>query len=71
VLIPQPTNLDADPLNWPSTKKHLLLFTIAFGTLCADFVGAIGSAPMIYHSIEWNMSPDKANQPNSLMVLFL
>jgi hypothetical protein len=71
VLIPQPTNLASDPLNWSSTKKHLLLFTIAWGALCADFVGAIGSAPMIYQSIEWNLSPNKTNQPNSITVLFL
>lgn len=71
VLIPQPTNLESDPLNWSTTKKHQVLFTVAFGALTADFVGAIGSAPMIYQSIEWNMSPNKTNQPNSITVLFL
>ncbi|KAI1621291.1 major facilitator superfamily domain-containing protein [Exophiala viscosa] len=71
VLIPQPTDSEADCLNWSTTKKHLILFTIAWDALCADFVGAIGSAPIIFQAAEWQMSFNKANQPNAITVLLL
>ncbi|KAH9204534.1 major facilitator superfamily domain-containing protein [Leptodontidium sp. 2 PMI_412] len=71
VLIPQPTDHEGDCLNWSSTRKHLLLVTIAWGALCADFIGAIGSAPIMFQSIEWGLSLDKTNQPNSIVVLLL
>lgn len=48
-----------------------MLFTIAWGALCADFVGAISSAPIIYQAQEWHMSLWDVNQPTAIVVLFL
>ncbi|KAL5313143.1 hypothetical protein ACEPPN_018876 [Leptodophora sp. 'Broadleaf-Isolate-01'] len=71
VLIPQPTDHEGDCLNWSSTRKHLVLATVAWGALTADFVGAIGSAPLLLQSMEWGHSLDKTNQPNNIVVLLL
>ncbi|KAK5188781.1 hypothetical protein LTR47_011282 [Exophiala xenobiotica] len=37
ILIPQPSDDPHDPLNWSSTKKHLLLATIGLAAFIADF----------------------------------
>ncbi len=60
-----------DCLNWSTKKKHLVLLTIAWGALCADFVGAIGTSACTLQAEEWGVTYNKANQPNSITVLFL
>lgn len=70
VLVPQPTRDPDDPLNWSQTKKHLLLFTIAWAALCADATSAIGSAVIFPQAEQWHVSVNKANQPNAMSVLF-
>ncbi|KAF4470718.1 monophenol monooxygenase [Fusarium albosuccineum] len=70
VLLPQPTDDPGDPLNWSSYRKHLVLFTIAWAAMCADFTGASGSSVIFDQAGEWHISPNKANQPNAINVLF-
>ncbi|KAK3115288.1 hypothetical protein LTR53_005511 [Teratosphaeriaceae sp. CCFEE 6253] len=71
VLLPQPTDLDSDPLNWSSSRKHLILFTVAFGALCADFTSAAGTATIFLQGAEWEMSPNKVNYAGNLNVLMM
>ncbi|KAM5354619.1 hypothetical protein ACJ41O_001266 [Fusarium nematophilum] len=70
VLLPQPTDDPSDPLNWSWYRKHLVLFTIAWAAMCADFTSAAGSAIIFQQAEEWHISPTKANQPNAINVLF-
>ena len=37
VLIPQPSDDPADPLNWSWTKKHLVLLSLFLPALLTDF----------------------------------
>ncbi|EMC95145.1 hypothetical protein BAUCODRAFT_123616 [Baudoinia panamericana UAMH 10762] len=71
VLLPQPTELDSDPLNWSSRRKHLILFTVAFGALCADFTSAAGTATIFLQGEEWNMSPNVVNYSGNFNVLMM
>ncbi|KPM42937.1 hypothetical protein AK830_g3620 [Neonectria ditissima] len=71
VLLPQPTDDPADPLNWPSWKKHAILLTIAWGAFCADFTSAAGSATIIVQAMEWHESVNKINETNSINVLMM
>ncbi|KAH7254422.1 hypothetical protein NW759_009586 [Fusarium solani] len=71
VLLPQPTDDMDDPLNWSSRKKHLILFTVAWAALTADFASASGSAPIILQAVEWHKSVGTINQTNSISVLMM
>ncbi|KAK7409178.1 hypothetical protein QQX98_008671 [Neonectria punicea] len=71
VLLPQPTDDPADPLNWPSWKKHAILLTIAWGAFCADFTSAAGSATIILQATEWHESINTINETNSINVLMM
>ncbi|KAF4975664.1 hypothetical protein FZEAL_7554 [Fusarium zealandicum] len=71
VLLPQPTDDPNDPVNWSSTKKHLILFTVAWAALTADFASASGSAPIILQAMEWHESVGSVNQTNSISVLMM
>ncbi|KAF5020983.1 hypothetical protein F66182_6995 [Fusarium sp. NRRL 66182] len=69
VLLPQPTDDPSDPLNWSWTRKHLVLFTIAWAALCADFTSAAGSSIIFDQAADWHISPGRANQPNAINIL--
>ncbi|KAM5344306.1 hypothetical protein ACJ41O_012843 [Fusarium nematophilum] len=71
VLLPQPTDDISDPLNWPSWKKHAILFTVAWGAFCADFTSAAGSAPILLQAAEWHESIGTVNETNSINVLMM
>ncbi|KAF4547707.1 Hypothetical protein D9617_37g012330 [Elsinoe fawcettii] len=71
VLLPQPTDDKNDPLNWSWTKKHLILFTVAWGSLCSDFTSASGSATVIVQAAEWGESANAVTQTNSLNILMM
>lgn len=71
VLLPQPTDLDSDPLNWSYTRKYLILYTCAFGALCADFTSASGTATIFAQAAEWHMTPDHVNYSGNLNVLMM
>jgi hypothetical protein len=70
VLLPQPTNDPNDPLNWSWAKKHLILFTVAWAALCADFTSASGAPTLFVQAEQWGITPNAANQPNAINVLF-
>lgn len=42
VLIPQPSTDPNDPLNWPSLKKHVILFVISVVAFMPDFASSTG-----------------------------
>ncbi|CRK31560.1 hypothetical protein BN1708_015975 [Verticillium longisporum] len=71
VLLPQPTVDKDDPLNWPSWKKHAVLFVVAWGAFCADFTSAAGSAPILLQAQEWHESISRVNETNSINVLMM
>ncbi|PNH48188.1 hypothetical protein VD0004_g318 [Verticillium dahliae] len=71
VLLPQPTDDKDDPLNWPSWKKHAVLFVVAWGAFCADFTSAAGSAPILLQAQEWHESISRVNETNSINVLMM
>ncbi|EEU34431.1 uncharacterized protein NECHADRAFT_97473 [Fusarium vanettenii 77-13-4] len=71
VLLPQPTDDPDDPLNWSSTRKHLILLVVAWAALTSDFTSAAGSAPVILQAEEWHRSPNSINQNNSINVLMM
>ncbi|KAH7016731.1 major facilitator superfamily domain-containing protein [Ilyonectria destructans] len=70
VLLPQPTDDPRDPLNWSWKRKHLLLLSVAWAALCTDFTAAAGTAIIFNQASEWNISPNRANDPNAILVLF-
>lgn len=47
ILIPQPTDEPADPLNWPNRKKHLILAIIAWVAFLADFSSSTSTITQI------------------------
>ena len=64
-LLPQPTDDPHDPLNWPWTTRHLILFTAAWGALCPDWTSASGPTTIFPQAEQWHMSPNRANSPNA------
>ncbi|KAF4548075.1 Polyamine transporter-like protein 1 [Elsinoe fawcettii] len=69
LLLPQPTKDPNDPLNWSWTRKHLILFTVAWCACCADWTGASGPVVIFPQAAQWGITPDEANRPNSINVL--
>ena len=61
VLIPQPSDDPADPLNWSWTKKHTVLFALGFSALLTDWGMTWGTTLFEAQALTWNMSiPDVA-----------
>lgn len=71
ILLPQPSDSPDDPLNWSSLKKHLVLFTVAFGANVSDFTSGAGYPPVLAQSLEWGISYNSANLINSINILCL
>ena len=58
ILIPQPSDDPADPLNWSWGKKHLVLLTLFLPALFTDFGMTWGtSIPTNCHSPRLNSTP--------------
>ena len=68
-MIPQPTDDPQDPLNWSPFKKHALLLLVAFGSFCGDFGACAGIPAILVQAKEWDISPNRANQPNNIAAL--
>ena len=49
----------------------MILFTVAFGALCADFTSASGTATIFLQGAEWEMSPNTVNYAGNLNVLMM
>ena len=71
ILIPQPSDDLQDPLNWSSTKKHLLLAAIGLAAFVADFQAAAAVPCIITQGTEWHLSPTHVNYANNLNVLLV
>lgn len=69
ILIPQPTDDPNDPLNWGPFKKHMLLLLVSFGSFAGDFGATAGIPAILIQAKQWDISPTKANGPNSLNAL--
>ncbi|PVH76624.1 MFS general substrate transporter [Cadophora sp. DSE1049] len=71
ILVPQPSDNPEDPVNWSQTKKHLILLTIAWGALCADFTSAAPIPCIFLQGAEWYTNPNRVNYANNLNVLMM
>lgn len=71
VLRPQPSDDPNDPLNWSAFKKHAILFTIAWGSLTADFTSAAGIPCIFLQGAEWKIEPSHVSYANNLNVLMM
>jgi hypothetical protein len=71
VLLPQPSDDPADPLLWTSTKKHLLLVTLAWGAFVTDFISGLGSSLILAQGETWRMNPNAVNHATTFNILFL
>ena len=47
VLIPQPSDDPNDPLNWSTTKKHVILFIVSLCAFLPDYGSATGAVTLI------------------------
>ncbi|KAL1850430.1 hypothetical protein VTK73DRAFT_9680 [Phialemonium thermophilum] len=70
-LIPEPSDDPHDPLNWSWTRKHLILFTIAFTAFLPDYGSATGAITLLPQSEEWGMTPDEVNHSQAGNVFML
>jgi MFS family permease len=61
VLIPQPTDLPQDPLNWSSWRKAAVLAVLAANAFTADYTAATGASALLPQAEEWGISPDTVN----------
>ena len=59
VLIPQPSNLAADPLNWSPRKKALTLVIIAYIAALADYTGGTAIITVIPQAMYVTLSIKK------------
>ncbi|KAF2472657.1 putative MFS transporter [Lindgomyces ingoldianus] len=58
VLIPQPTDDKADPLNWSKYKKHAILLVVSAAAFLPDFTSAIGAVALVPQSVQYGKVPD-------------
>lgn len=47
VLIPQPSDSPLDPLNWSTTRKHVILLIIGFAAFLPDYGSATGAVTLL------------------------
>ena len=57
VLIPQPSDDPADPLNWSWAKKHGVLLALGAGCLLTDWGMTWGSTLFEAQAKDWHMTP--------------
>lgn len=62
LLIPQPSDEPADPLNWSWSKKHMILLSLGCSALLADWGMTWGTTMFEVQAAQWKMSvPDVSN----------
>ena len=62
LLIPQPSDDPADPLNWSWMKKHTVLLTLGASALLTDWGSTWGTTMFEAQAMEWKMTvPDVSN----------
>lgn len=47
VLIPQPSDDEHDPLNWPAWKKTMILYIVSLTAFTGDYGSAIGGITLL------------------------
>ncbi|KAL2218354.1 major facilitator superfamily domain-containing protein [Thermoascus aurantiacus ATCC 26904] len=70
-LDPIPSADPADPLNWPSWKKHANLFLVAFHAMMTTFIASGVIPAYVEFSKLFNISLQKASYFTSAQILFL
>jgi hypothetical protein len=58
-------------LLWSSTKKHLLLITLAYGAFVTDMISGLGSSLILAQGESWHMNPNAVNHATTFNILFL
>ena len=71
MLVPQPSDDPDDPLNWSWTKKHTILFIVAFTAFLGDYASAAGVPTIVVQGAYWGMSPNQVNYAGNLNVIML
>ncbi|KAK4935614.1 hypothetical protein LTR10_023375 [Elasticomyces elasticus] len=66
-----PSEDPGDPLCWSSWKKHALLYTLAYGAFCSDFISGLCPPLIIAQGTHWQMNPNDVNHANTLNILLL
>lgn len=61
VLIPQPSDDPADPLNWSQLRKCLVLLVISCTAFLPDYGSGTGAVTLIPQAKEWGLSEDTVN----------
>ncbi len=51
ILIPQPSSDPNDPLNWNSSKKHIILIILSFNAFIPDFASSMGVVTLLPQSM--------------------
>lgn len=51
ILIPQPSSDPNDPLNWSSSKKHIILIILSFNAFIPDFASSMGVVTLLPQSM--------------------
>ncbi|GAA5857965.1 hypothetical protein JCM1840_000986 [Sporobolomyces johnsonii] len=70
-LVPLPSDLDQDPLNWPSWRKHALLVQVAFHSMMGPF-SAAATIPSFESFVEdFGISITQASYTVSIVIVFL
>ncbi|KAK5125645.1 hypothetical protein LTR85_011919 [Meristemomyces frigidus] len=55
VLIPQPSDINRDPLNWSPRKKAFMLAAIAYIAALADYTGGTAIITVVPQAAQWGM----------------
>ncbi|KAJ7754339.1 MFS general substrate transporter [Mycena maculata] len=70
-LFPVPSDSPADPLNWPSWRKNLLLYIVSVQAMQGPFSSAITIPAFGLFAAEFNISIARASYITSVQILFL
>ncbi|KAL6250091.1 hypothetical protein RBB50_002392 [Rhinocladiella similis] len=71
ILVPQPSDDPHDPLNWPSWRKHAILFSTGFFAFSMDFPVGAGVSCVFLQSAEFGLTPVAINHANNYSVLLV
>ncbi|KAJ7093782.1 MFS general substrate transporter [Mycena epipterygia] len=70
-LRPSPSDSPADPLNWPSWKKHVVLYIVSFHAMQGPFSAAIVIPAFLPFVAEFKVPIDKVTYMASVPILLL
>ncbi|EIN08489.1 MFS general substrate transporter [Punctularia strigosozonata HHB-11173 SS5] len=70
-LVPLPADGPDDPLNWPSWRKHVVLFLVSFHAFLAIFSSAIIIPAYFNFAQEFDVSVTRASYLTAVHIVFL